>query len=135
MTNKLRIMLALTFIFLTQNGYCVNKHFETTNVITMRFLLKLHRSSHWRCSIEKGVFKNLTKFTGKHLCQSLFLIKLHTLACNFIKKRDSGTCVFLWILLIFLEHLFYGTPPGDCFMSHLYLFCILLFLWSLCKWT
>ena len=29
-----------------------------------------------RCSIKKGVLRNLAKFTGKHLCKSLFLIKL-----------------------------------------------------------
>ena len=34
------------------------------------------RSSHQRCSIKKGVFRNFTKFTGKHLCQSLFLMKI-----------------------------------------------------------
>ena len=32
----------------------------------------VHRSSHRRCSVKKGVLKNFTKFTGKHLCQSLF---------------------------------------------------------------
>ena len=36
----------------------------------------LYRSSHQRCSIEKGVLKNFTKFTGKHLCQSLFFNKV-----------------------------------------------------------
>ena len=30
-----------------------------------------NRSSHQRCSMKKGVFKNFAKFTGKHLCQSL----------------------------------------------------------------
>ena len=25
------------------------------------------RNSHWRCSVEKGVLKNFTNFTGKHL--------------------------------------------------------------------
>ena len=39
-------------------------------------------SSHQRCSIKKGVLKNFTKFTGKHLCQS-FRLK----TCNFIKKE------------------------------------------------
>ena len=34
------------------------------------------RSSHQRCSARKGVLRIFTKFTGKHLCQSLFLIKL-----------------------------------------------------------
>ena len=33
------------------------------------------RSSHRRCSVEKGVLKNFAKFTGKHLCQSLFFNK------------------------------------------------------------
>ena len=34
---------------------------------------------------KKGVFKNFTKFTEKHLCQGLF----------FSKVADSGTGVFL----------------------------------------
>ena len=29
------------------------------------------RSIHQRCSMKKGVLRNFTKFTGKHLCQSL----------------------------------------------------------------
>ena len=29
------------------------------------------RSSHQRCSVTKGVLRNFTEFTGKHLCQSL----------------------------------------------------------------
>ena len=36
-------------------------------------------SNHLRCSIKKGVLKNFAKFTGKHLCRSLFLVKLQTL--------------------------------------------------------
>ena len=35
--------------------------------------------------LKKSVLKNFTNYTGKHLCWSLFLIKLQT--CNFIKKR------------------------------------------------
>ena len=30
------------------------------------------RSSHRRCSVKKGVLRNFAKFTGKHLCQTLF---------------------------------------------------------------
>ena len=29
-----------------------------------------------RCSTRKAVLKNFTKFTGKHLCQSLFFNKV-----------------------------------------------------------
>ena len=32
----------------------------------------IFRSSHQRCSMKKSVLRNFTKFTGKHLCQSLF---------------------------------------------------------------
>ena len=64
-----------------------------------------YRSSHQRYSMKKGVLRNFAKFTGKHLCQSPFLIKLQASyrnqsidlqiksidwflyeACNFIKK-------------------------------------------------
>ena len=34
------------------------------------------RSCHRRCSVEKGVLKTFVKFTGKHLCQSLFFNKV-----------------------------------------------------------
>ena len=44
----------------------------------------IYRSSHRRCSVRKGVGRTFTKFTGKHLCQSLFLIKLQ--ACEISKN-------------------------------------------------
>ena len=34
------------------------------------------RSSHWMCSVRKGVLRNFAKFTGKHLWQSLFFNKV-----------------------------------------------------------
>ena len=39
---------------------------------------------------KKDVLKNFVKFTGKRLLQAS--------ARNSIKKRDSGTSIFLWIL-------------------------------------
>ena len=38
--------------------------------------LHITRSSPPEVSIKKGVFKNFAKFTGKHLCQSLFFNKI-----------------------------------------------------------
>ena len=46
----------------------------------------LSRSSRPDVFIKKGVLRNVTKFTGKHPCQDLFLIKLPE-TCNFIKKE------------------------------------------------
>ena len=54
----------------------------------------MDRSSHRGCSVKKGVLRNFAKFTGKHLCQSLFFNKV------------AGRLQ---------EHLFYRTPPDDCF--------------------
>ena len=51
------------------------------------------RSSHRRCSVRKGVLRNFAKFTGKHLCQSLFF-----------NKTPFFTSLF-----------FYRTPLGGCF--------------------
>ena len=45
------------------------------------------RSSRRRWSVKKGALKNLWNFTAKHMCSSLFLIKLQVSACNFIKER------------------------------------------------
>ena len=33
------------------------------------------RIIHRKCSVKKGALINLAKFTGKHLCQSLFFNK------------------------------------------------------------
>ena len=43
---------------------------------------------------KKGVLKNFAKFTGKHLCQSLFLIKLQALRTPFFIEQR-------WWLLLF----------------------------------
>ena len=43
-------------------------------------MLRTERSSHRRFSVKKGVLRNFTKFTGKHLCQSVFFNKRETLA-------------------------------------------------------
>ena len=56
------------------------------------------RSSHWRCSVRKGILGNFTKFTGKQLYQSVIFKKLKTKAWNFIKKETLSqvfSCNFL----------------------------------------
>ena len=52
------------------------------------YVTGMDRSSHQRCSIKKGVLRNFTKFTGKHLCQSLFFNKVAGLRpATLLKKR------------------------------------------------
>ena len=42
----------------------------------IKYEILIVRSSHQRCFIKKGVLKDFTKFTGKHLCQSPFFNKV-----------------------------------------------------------
>ena len=46
------------------------------------------RSSHQRCSMKKGILRNFAKFTGKHLCQSLFFNKVAGLRPATLLKRS-----------------------------------------------
>ena len=43
-------------------------------------------SNHQGCSVKKGVRRNFAKFTGKHLCQGPFLMKLQY-PVTLLKKR------------------------------------------------
>ena len=47
---------------------------------------------------KKAVLKHFTIFIGKHLCWSLFLLKLQVWKTAILLKRDSNIGVFLWIL-------------------------------------
>ena len=49
----------------------------------------------YRCSVKKDFLKNFANFKGKHLCWSLFLIKLQASRPATLLKRDSNTGVFL----------------------------------------
>ena len=71
------------------------------------FFTFIARSSHRRCSVRKDVLRNLTKFTEKHLCQSLFLMKLQA----FIKKRLRHRC-FPVSFAKFLRTPFLQNPSG-----------------------
>ena len=73
------------------------------------------RSSHLRCSVRKGFPRNFAKFTGKHLCQSLFFNKVAGLRPATLLKKRIDTGLFLRILQNFQVQLFYRKPLGDCF--------------------
>ena len=55
-------------------------------------------SSHQKCSIKKGIPKNLLCFTRKHLCWSLFLIKSQIFRPATVLRRDTNAGYFLWNL-------------------------------------
>ena len=56
--------------------------------------LIINRSSHPEVFCEKGVLRNFTKFTGRHLCESFFFNKVtlaRVLSCEFceVSKNTS----------------------------------------------
>ena len=65
-------------------------------VISSKVIYEAFRSSHRNCSIKKDILRNVAKFTGKHLRQSLFFNKAAGLrSMQIYQKRDSGTSVFM----------------------------------------
>ena len=53
-----------------------------------------------------GVLKSFANFTGKHLCWSLFLIKVAGLRSVTLLKRDSNTCFPVKFAKILRTHFF-----------------------------
>ena len=71
----------------------------------------INRSSHRRCSIRKGVLRNFIKFTGNHLCQSLFFNEVAGLGWVF-------SCEFCKISLnTFLTQHFWVTASDKDFLN------------------
>ena len=90
---------------------CARMTFQLAVALVHSYLC-LIRSSHQRCSVRKKVFLEILQNSQENTCaRGSFLITLQAWSCNFI----SGTGVLLWILRNFKQHIFYRTPPGDCF--------------------
>ena len=76
---------------------------------------QFNRSSHRRCTVKKGVVRNFVKFTGKHLCRGLFLIKLQAWGLQLYKKETPAQVFSCKFCKISKKYFFYTTPLDDCF--------------------
>ena len=80
------------------------------------FLLLKTEAVVQSCSVKKAVLRNFTKFAGKHLCQSLFLIKLQAPGLlTLLKKQLWHRCFsvnFAKLLRrpFYIEHLWWLLP-------------------------
>ena len=63
-----KVSKALTYLILKARKAC--------NCKGLVIFIGCIQKQHQRYSIKKGVRKNFAKFTGKHLCQSLFFSKV-----------------------------------------------------------
>ena len=72
------VMMQQCFFKRRKNQYCKGvvelRHGRNKREIFMKS--NKDRSSHLRCSVQKGDFKNFTNFTGKHLNTCVFLVNL-----------------------------------------------------------
>ena len=75
------------------------------------------RSSHWKCSVRKWVVRNLAKFTGKHLWQSLFFNKVAGWGDFFL----SFPCLLLKIYCLFNFNRKMKWKKGNTLMEFKYL--------------
>ena len=57
--------------------------------------ISIFRSSRWQMFFKIGALESFANYIGKHLSQSLFLIKLQTWRLVTLLKSDSKTGVFL----------------------------------------
>ena len=73
---------------------------------------------------KKGVFKNFSKFTGKHLCQSLLFNKVAGLRpVTLLKMRLWYRCSPVNFEKSLRKPFFYRKLPGDCFCSLFRIIC------------
>ena len=80
------------------------------NILHHRFLTE-SRSSRPEVFYKKGVVKNFAKFTGKHLCQSLFFNKVAGLNPATLLKKETLEQVFSCEFCEISQNIFsYRTP-------------------------
>ena len=60
---------------------------------------------------KKSVLRNFTKFTGKHLCQSLLFIKVAGLSLQFYQKETLAQVFFCQFCKISKNTFSYRTSP------------------------
>ena len=64
------------------------------NILRVSHILQIiplkHKSSHQSCPVKKSVLKNYPKFTGKYLCQSLFLNKVAGFFLRILRKFEEN---------------------------------------------
>lgn len=69
-------------------------------VVVSQLVMVVHAEATTGGSSKKGFLKDCVKFTRKHLCQSIFLIKLQVSAVYFTKKKCR---CFPWFQILSCE--------------------------------
>ena len=85
---QIEVLLILERLLLRGNGF-----FSDGHIIDIKVYISFFRSNYQRCSMKKGILRTFAKFTGKHICQSLFFNKVPGLSsATLLKKRLMYRC-------------------------------------------
>ena len=85
-------------------------------ICTTDFFFQITRSSHPEVFCKKGAFENFTKFTGKHLCLSLFFNKVAGLGPWALLKKRLWHRWFLVDFVNFLRTSFFIEHLQQCLL-------------------
>ena len=94
----LRLLAVVNYCWKVHHLKCLPGFWPCLWFLVLFVELWTNRNSRSQMFFEIGVLKNSAIFTGKHLCWSLFLMKLRAFMSATLLKRDFNTGVFHWIL-------------------------------------
>ena len=97
----LKLLILFTFYSLIMSSYSRFFLLWNTFFLSQTFFISSKFLDPWwvqkqapRCSVRKGVLRNLTKFTWKLLCQSFFFNKVAGLRSSTLSKKETLAQVF-----------------------------------------
>ena len=96
--------------------HCWWDHSAFDSSLHLSTLTEKLRSSHWRCSVGKGVLRNFSKLQGNTCARVSFSIKLQAKAWYFIKK-EAPTQMFSCEFCETSKNTFF-TPFFDIFRGY-----------------
>ena len=97
--------------------HCWWDHSAFDSSLHLSTLTEKLRSSHWRCSVGKGVLRNFAKLQGNTCARVSFSIKLQAKAWYFIKK-EAPTQMFSCEFCETSKNTFF-TPFSDIFRGYI----------------
>ena len=108
--------------YLPQQAQALKQEYINSGKLSMKWEnIRTCRSSRPEVFCKKGVLRNLAKFTGKHLCQSLFFKKVAGLRPEtLLKKRLWHGCFPVNFVELLRTPFFKRTPLDDCFWKSYY---------------
>ena len=99
----------------------VLKNFFQSYLTSFYFnFINFRNGSRRRCSVRKGIHRNFTKFTGKHLCHSLFLNKVSGLRPATLLKKKLWHSYFPVNFMKFLRTPFLQNTSGRLLLELLF---------------